>query len=318
LHHKNVVPFLPDSAFPHLPKRFPQVFNYQLAEGSRHHFCSSECLDHKYNHYFDLIDAPARSSLLPELLKQKQQLDSEWSSSLPTVPPEMVIQAICLEIEATNPRHRQYHARNGKPHGIRTPKHKLKILEDFKPTNKSMADIEPLCQPLANYISNLLLDFSPFNVDGKLVLDIVKRIFDNHQTIVLDVNEGKSFEKYAAQVNSIDDKAFLDKSERELKVAGAGDLHLVWHPVVSALFTAQSLVNHSCSPNVYYSTISHDTPQLDVIASRDILPGEEITASYIDTSFLTLPVAARRAHIMSGFGFTCQCPACKIQTELKK
>lgn len=393
IHHDKVRPFLPPSATPFLPKRYPELYNYQFSEGSRHHYCSAECLDESFMNTFQLTDATARSSSLKQALKQFQQLETEWSTFLPTVPPQMVLKAICMEIKATNPKMKEYHSRGGNKPIPRTPKQRLKVLEQFKPTRKNMADIGPLCEQLADYVNVVLLDYSPFHVETKLILDTVKRIYENHQTIVLNVREEKTLEKYldhlygeecespslsgggeelstqssspsspkcaASLKNTMtpkvqdekrrllkqnmrgptiqtssssspplqsnattitnesspladleSEKQFLEASERELRSSGAGDLHLLWHPVVSSLFTAQSLINHSCLPNVYYSTINHETHQLDVIAARNILTGEEIAASYLDPSFLSLPTPARRGHLATTFGFTCECKAC--------
>jgi hypothetical protein len=317
LHLKKVLPFFPTNVTPHLPRRYPQVYNYPHMEGSKHHFCSAECLDHTYMDFYQLIEGPPRASIAAELAQRKQRIDSEWCVALPTIPPDLVIKAICLEIKATNQKLRAFHHRSGnKPPFARTPKNRLKVLENFRPTKRSMIDIEPLCKSLAEYLTDLLLDFSPFAIDSSLVLDTIKRLLDYHQTIVLNVHEEKSIERYMASDDiTSEDKKMLNESDKEIRVSGAGDIHLTWHPVASALYTAQSLINHSCTPNVFYQTITNHTHQLDVIAARSIAPGEQITASYLGTSLLTLPTMARKGHLASSFGFTCECPACSLPTK---
>lgn len=319
----------------------------------RHHFCSAECLDHGYMNYFQLIDIESRAGLMEKLVKQKQALDADWGTVLPTIPPELILKAIAMEILASNPKLRTYHSRPGsRAFAERTSKHKLKVLEAFKPTKRRL-EIDQQCAHLAEYASRLLLDYSPFNIDQRLVLDTAKRLWDVHQTIVLNVPEDKTLDNYiangsstpslsdtsasngsnsstvsatngnqispngsnddAAQIKiglSKEDRDLLNLSDKEIKVAGAGDLHLVWQPVASAVYTGQAHINHSCVPNVHYSTIDNHIHQLDVVAARPIAAGEQICASYLDTSLLTLPAATRKAHLLNNFGFDCECPAC--------
>jgi len=263
--------------------------------------------------YFQLIDGPARARMMKELVEKRQRMDSEWCTALPTIPPELVLKTLAMEIRALNPKLRAFHSRDGRPASNRTPKQRLKILESFKPTKRSMADVQPLCEEMADYASLMLLDFSPFNIESTLILDTIKRLMDHHQVIVLNVHQDKSLERYMAS-DSItrEDKQLMEESDKEIKVSGAGDLHLAWHPVASAVYTAQSLLNHSCAPNVYYSTINNSSHQMDVIAATPIAAGQEITTSYIDQNLLTLPTPSRRAHISSSFGFLCECPACTV------
>lgn len=365
IHHKQVAGFLPPSATPYLPKRYPHIYNYQLAEGFRYHYCSAECLGNGYTHFHQLIDAHARTNMWPDLVVQKERIESDWSVILPTVPPDMIIRAICLEIEATNPKLNPFHSRSSSlDHGDnkrhkasdtkhtksggreerskldkssssrasreaalskRTPKQRLKILEQFKPSKKSLEELIPLSELLAEYVSLLLLDYAPFNIEPPLIMDIARRIYNNHHTIVLGVHDDKNLAKYMENFPRIvregtteqKEKKMLEDSDKELRASGAGGLPLLWHPVASALYSAQGLINHSCSPNVYYSTIHHDVHNIDVIAARSIATGEEITASYLDPSLLTLPVQSRRAHLSSNFGFQCECLACKIQSSPK-
>lgn len=317
MHHKKVAPFFPTNAEPFFPRRYPQLYNYPHLEGFKYHYCSAECLDHDYTHFFQFIDAPTRAKMAQELSQRKQRIDSEWCTALPTIPPDLILKAICLEIQTLNPKMRAFHSRAGnRPPSARTPKSRLKILEAFKPTKRSMADIAPLCDEMAHYVKDLLLDYSPFYVDANLILDTVKRLLDYHQTIVLNVHQGKSIEAYmASSIITEEDKKFLSQSDQEIRVAGAGDIHLTWHPVVSAVYTAQSLINHSCVPNVYYSTSGNETHRLDVVAARPIAMGEEITASYLDPALLKLPTMARKGHIATSFGFSCECPACTIKKQ---
>lgn len=300
----------------------------------RHHFCSAECLDDSYMNYFQLIDGASRVNMMKKMVQQRQQIESEWCTALPTIPPELVLKAIALEIKTSNPKMREYHARGGnKPFAVRTPKNKLKVLESYKPTKRPL-EIDAHCAHLAEFASTLLLDYSPFNIDPPLIVDTVRRLWDVHQTIVLNVPDDKTLDYYMANGSSEsttpgsstsdpasrdgdikiglskDDRAMLNTSDKEIKVSGAGDLHLVWQPVASAVYTGQAYINHSCIPNIHYSTIDNHSHQLDVVAARPISAGEQLCASYLDTALLTLPTASRKAQIASTFGFSCECPAC--------
>lgn len=335
-----MLPFLPTSAEPYLPHRHGELYNFQVGEGMRHHFCSAECLDESFMGLFQLIDGPARGAIMKKLAQQRTAVETQWCTALPTIPPDLVLKAIALEIRTSNPKMRDYHSRNGhKAFGVRTPKQKLKVLEAFKPTKRAL-EIDAECAQLAELASSLLLDYSPFNIDATLVKDTVKRLWDVHQTIVLNVPENKTLDHYMTHGKTIDetasqdpnsktqggevhiglskeDRAMLNASNKEIKISGAGDLHLVWQPVASAVYTGQAHINHSCVPNVHYSTIDNHSHQIDVVAARPISAGEQICASYLDTDLLTLPAASRKAHLINSFGFSCECPACTASNAKK-
>jgi hypothetical protein len=89
----------------------------------------------------------------------------------------------------------------------------------------------------------------------------------------------------------------------------------------TALFSTTCIMNHSCQPNVLIAFVdapaasSASTPlpqqptsplQIEVIALRDIAPGEELCFSYIATD---MP-AAERAHALSEYDIKCTCERC--------
>ncbi|KAI9453061.1 SET domain-containing protein [Russula earlei] len=79
-----------------------------------------------------------------------------------------------------------------------------------------------------------------------------------------------------------------------------------------------ALINHSCDPNavVVFPRSTKDPagqePEVQVIAIRDISPGEEIFTSYIDT---TLPRIQRQAALLSTYNFSCRCRLCSRPPE---
>eukprot|EP00091_Calanus_sinicus_P018113 TRINITY_DN4027_c0_g1_i1.p1 TRINITY_DN4027_c0_g1~~TRINITY_DN4027_c0_g1_i1.p1 ORF type:complete len:215 (+),score=63.94 TRINITY_DN4027_c0_g1_i1:31-645(+) len=71
-------------------------------------------------------------------------------------------------------------------------------------------------------------------------------------------------------------------------------------------------MNHSCKPNVMLS--SDDTVHAEVVALRNILPGEEILVSYLRTSALETK-NERSEKIKTNWKFECNCELCGLQVE---
>ncbi|KAK7457072.1 hypothetical protein VKT23_010373 [Stygiomarasmius scandens] len=80
-----------------------------------------------------------------------------------------------------------------------------------------------------------------------------------------------------------------------------------------------ALINHSCDPNavVVFPRASADPkalePLMQVVALRDIHPGEEILTSYIDT---ILPKSSRVKTLQDTYYFTCTCSLCSAKLEV--
>ncbi|KII84634.1 hypothetical protein PLICRDRAFT_117564 [Plicaturopsis crispa FD-325 SS-3] len=74
-----------------------------------------------------------------------------------------------------------------------------------------------------------------------------------------------------------------------------------------------ALINHSCDPNavLVFPRASNDPstqePLMQVVAIRDILPGEQILTAYVDT---TLPRTLRQQALKEAQNFTCACTLC--------
>ncbi|KAK4135357.1 SET domain-containing protein [Trichocladium antarcticum] len=80
-------------------------------------------------------------------------------------------------------------------------------------------------------------------------------------------------------------------------------------PTFAALFPAIARLNHACRPNADYR-FDHAALAQSVRAARDIVPGEEITVSYIDA---VRPRAARVRRLKRGWGFECDCALCVLE-----
>ena len=108
-------------------------------------------------------------------------------------------------------------------------------------------------------------------------------------------------------------------------LAGGGMIGIVERatavlPVLAALALAPgvALANHSCLPNCQVES-SHvaikdnddsgecGSLRIELVALRDISPGEELTVAYIPVS---QPVLARRNELATRHGFRCDCPRC--------
>ncbi|KAK5631124.1 hypothetical protein RRF57_006839 [Xylaria bambusicola] len=74
-----------------------------------------------------------------------------------------------------------------------------------------------------------------------------------------------------------------------------------------SLFTIISRINHSCRPNCVYYFDSNTFSQ-NVVAVRDIQPGEELSIAYIDP---VLPQSERQKRLKS-WGFECSCERCSV------
>ncbi|GAB1316967.1 SET domain-containing protein 5 [Madurella fahalii] len=78
------------------------------------------------------------------------------------------------------------------------------------------------------------------------------------------------------------------------------------------VFPEVSRLNHDCAPNLGYYFDSATLSQR-VYAVRDILPGEELTVSYVD---VIQPSSVRQARLNSGWSFNCTCPRCTLEPHL--
>ncbi|KAI1379903.1 SET domain-containing protein [Hypoxylon crocopeplum] len=73
----------------------------------------------------------------------------------------------------------------------------------------------------------------------------------------------------------------------------------------SGLYLDVSRLNHACKPNMY-SRFSSTTLGMEVVAYRDIKPGEELTFSYTPLNLLS----EQRQSLIREWGFNCTCSLC--------
>ncbi|KAK3305864.1 uncharacterized protein B0T15DRAFT_533659 [Chaetomium strumarium] len=77
-----------------------------------------------------------------------------------------------------------------------------------------------------------------------------------------------------------------------------------------ALFTEGSRVNHNCRPNAFWRYINSKMA-MEVVALRDIRPGEEIAHSYAPLGY----TYAERKAVLQAWGFRCTCALCSAPRE---
>lgn len=80
-----------------------------------------------------------------------------------------------------------------------------------------------------------------------------------------------------------------------------------------AVFPRIARINHSCVPNAQ-GHFHEGLGKLNIHATRDILGGEEVMISYLKETGVALR-SQRRAKLLEGYGFDCDCPACDAGSE---
>lgn len=76
-----------------------------------------------------------------------------------------------------------------------------------------------------------------------------------------------------------------------------------------AVFPKISRINHSCVPNAQ-GNFHSELGRFNIHATRDIEPDEELTLNYLQE--LGAARESRQQRLLSGYGFTCECPACDL------
>ncbi|KAL1529564.1 hypothetical protein AB1Y20_000508 [Prymnesium parvum] len=81
--------------------------------------------------------------------------------------------------------------------------------------------------------------------------------------------------------------------------------------VGTALYSRLARLNHSCAPNAHVRFDRSGGHEADVVATRDIEEGEEVTISYIDCNERAR-VRERREEL-ADYGFVCDCRKCEVE-----
>jgi hypothetical protein len=79
------------------------------------------------------------------------------------------------------------------------------------------------------------------------------------------------------------------------------------------VFALASRMNHSCVPNVHF-TSNAQIRKSTVHAARDVVAGEELLCNYIGSQVVYKTRAERVDFLRINYGFICHCPACSDMT----
>ncbi|XP_063230285.1 histone-lysine N-trimethyltransferase SMYD5 isoform X1 [Bacillus rossius redtenbacheri] len=82
----------------------------------------------------------------------------------------------------------------------------------------------------------------------------------------------------------------------------------------AGLYSLQSRCNHSCQPNAEV-TFPHSSSRLVLVATRDILPGEEVCVSYLDECALARSRHSRHRLLRENYLFVCTCSKCAAEAS---
>jgi SET and MYND domain-containing protein len=77
---------------------------------------------------------------------------------------------------------------------------------------------------------------------------------------------------------------------------------------IEGLYETRCRMNHSCDPN----TVAHGLNDAIIRATRTIMPGEEITCSYLEED---LPLQERQTELRWKYGFDCRCSKCQSEAR---
>ena len=80
------------------------------------------------------------------------------------------------------------------------------------------------------------------------------------------------------------------------------------------LYQRLSRMNHSCAPNAHRLS-TDNRGGVAVVASQDIVAGEEVLISYMDGADGDVPVEERRARLRQQYHFQCTCALCLKQEK---
>lgn len=78
------------------------------------------------------------------------------------------------------------------------------------------------------------------------------------------------------------------------------------------MYALASMFNHSCSLN-FDVLFPDNNSRLRLQTAREVMAGEELTLSYIDTTGIS--VEKRRQYVKFAYGFDCNCVKCREEEK---
>lgn len=262
----NVLDFLPKTALPHLPGKLHSQFIFQIHK-DRKFFCDPNCFEASFNNHLNALSPESKN--ISRDYDLFLEAENEWSEYLPTVPAELILKAVCLEVRLVNPK-LEY-----KNHKLNIRK-KLKILSPFKPSSVSLDEFDPMFEEFSNMVNVILKPVLPFQVSKDTIKDSVNRVLEHG--VHLHLNSPRPIEPYLATAASTkQDAEIINKVEEKFITSGSGNIKTIWHPTMVGLYENLSTLKRSSKGNAEISFEQCYTNQLELIATRNIQSGEEIT-----------------------------------------
>ncbi|KAL4871940.1 hypothetical protein BDV12DRAFT_183489 [Aspergillus spectabilis] len=137
--------------------------------------------------------------------------------------------------------------------------------------------------------------------------------FQSLETHICDIREGNNmqWERISLTSKAVKEYSKTEMEEEEISAYGA-KLDLNSFNLTNALYDRlglylhpyAALINHSCN---YNAIVAFDGPQLYIKAIRPIAKDDQISISYIDTTF---PTHIRQKEVQERYFFTCGCTKC--------
>lgn len=87
------------------------------------------------------------------------------------------------------------------------------------------------------------------------------------------------------------------------------------HGYAKAVYDVGSRFNHSCDPNVEFSSRPYGYGEWRVLPGKAVRRGEELTISYVPASTLALPRRRRMRRLMRWWRFWCECSRCTAEED---
>lgn len=265
LNAHRILDYLPRNSLPYMPGKIKSQFIFQV-HNDRKHYCSPECFDTSFNDYICTLSP--ESNNLSKSFEAFTELEDEWSELLPSVPPELLLRALCLEVLAVNPK-LEY-----RPNALPLRK-KLRVLTKFKASTDNLNEFEELFGGFSDLVQVMLKPVMPFSISPETIKDSVQRILAN--AIHFHLNSPRPIDIYLAAASKDEkERSAIDKVEADLINSGSGNIKAIWHPSIVCLYENISSLKKSHEGNAAVSMSDISSSQVDLVAVRDIARGEEI------------------------------------------
>ncbi|OAG07188.1 SET domain-containing protein [Paraphaeosphaeria sporulosa] len=190
--------------------------------------------------------------------------------------------------------------------------------------------VEALCWAVRNRATDGKSARAQGNDTGKISATVTERLSELVESLgeavqILSIFRSNSFNLAASEILSSGVQPSSTSSPKTSnppnalkKVIGNNNLRVEEisppsRPAIElALFPSIARINHSCNPNAQanYHPL-HQT--FNVHATRDIPAGEEVSINYLPEHGQLR--AQRVAKLEDGYGFTCNCPVCDLDTK---